>query len=198
MKILHTYTSKFVIIALLIAAPLHSIYAQTTAHKHKKTVAKPVPSYKDSIRLETMVNFDKDAIAYKDNKTTYADVVKFTLKITNGSTVAVPDPIAYKGSKFVKMFINGHLTIPKALFDESETAADTDKVIKTGESQTFYCDWLRSNRSALLRKYGKKFFVQFAYLNKLSPKVYVDLTKLASKQVAQAQAATAGNQATGG
>jgi len=197
MKTLHTFTGKLIMITLLIAAPFNYIYAQTS-HKHKKPIAKHIPSYKDSIKLETMVDFDKDAIAYKDKKTTYADVVKFTLKITNGSTVAVPDPIAYKGSKFVKMYVNGHLTIPKALFDESETAADTDKVIKTGQSQTFYCDWLRSNRSGLLRKYGKKFFVQFAYLNKLSPKVYVDLTKLASKEVAEAQTATTGKQVTGG
>jgi hypothetical protein len=154
----------------------HKLRRVTITHKVKHT-------YKDSIRLEANANLDKVPVAVdvKKNKTTYAEVVKFTLTITNNSTVAVPDPIAYKGSKFVKLYINGKLKTPKALFDESEGVNDTDKVIATGQSQTFYCDWLKSNRTQLFRKYGKRFSIQFAYLNKRSPKVWVDVNKLKAK-----------------
>jgi len=145
------------------------------------TIARSGKTYKDSILLEASAGLDKQVVDFKNNKTTYAEVVKFMLKITNQSKVAVPDPIAYKGSKFVKLYINGHLNTPKALFDESEDTSDTDKVIETGQSQTFYCDWLKSNRTQLIRKFGKKFSIQFAYLNKRSPKVWVDVRKLNAK-----------------
>ncbi|OCX52680.1 hypothetical protein BEL04_14635 [Mucilaginibacter sp. PPCGB 2223] len=156
--------------------------AQSKPHKLKRvTVTHKAGTYKDSIQLNASANLDKEIIDFKDNKTTYAEVVKFTLTITNNSKVSVPDPIAYKGSKFVKLYINGHLNMPKALFDESEDVTDTDKVIETGQSQTFYCDWLKSNRTQLIRKYGKKFAIQFTYLNKRSAKVWVDVSKLKAK-----------------
>lgn len=166
---------------LFITTSVNYTSAQSKSHKHKKVTRKTSLAYKDSIKLEATANLDKVVVDFKNNKTTYAEVVKFTLTITNNSTVAVPDPIAYKGSKFVKLYINGRLKTPKALFDESEGVSDTDKVIATGQSQTFYCDWLKSNRTQLFHKYGKKFTIQFAYLNKLSPKVLVDVNKLKAK-----------------
>jgi len=169
--------------SLFVVASINYTHAQSKSHKLKRVTvtSKTRLGYKDSIKLDAAANLDKEVVDFKNNKTTYAEVVKFTLTITNNSTVAVPDPIAYKGSKFVKLYINGKLKTPKALFDESEDVSDTDKVIETGQSQTFYCDWLKSNRTQLIRKYGKKFTIQFAYLNKRSPKVLVDVNKLTPK-----------------
>lgn len=168
---------------LYIAASLNYTYAQGKPQQLKKVTIthKARTAYKDSIALVANAGLDKVIVAFKDNKATYAEVVKFSLTITNHSKVAVPDPIAYKGSKFVKLYINGKLRMPKALFDESEDATDTDKIIATGQSQTFYCDWLKSNRTQLFRKYGKRFSIQFAYLNKRSPMLWVDISKLKAK-----------------
>ncbi len=181
MKRLQYFCYILLTTGLFIATSVNCTNAQSKSHKLKKVTRKAPLTYKDSIILDASASLDKDVIAFKDNKTTYAEVVRFTLTITNNSDVDVPDPIAYKGSKFVKLYINGHLKTPKALFDESEDPADTDKLIQTGESQTFYCDWLKSNRTQLIRKYGKKFTIQFAYLNKRSPKVLVDVNKLKAK-----------------
>jgi hypothetical protein len=157
-------------------------YAQTS-HKHKTVHAKKKAklTYKDSIKLETTVNLDNEAVAYKNKKATYAEVVKFTLKITNNCSAGVPDPVGYKGAKYVKLYINGHLNNPKALFDETENITDKSKVILPGQSQTFYCDWLKSSRSILQRKYGKKFTIQFVYINIRSARVIVELSKLKMK-----------------
>ncbi len=177
MKTLHNL-SCFLLLIILSCTIAHNSYAQTS-HKHKKAVgAAKKLTYKDSIKLETMVSLDTEAVAYKNNKTTYAEVVKFTLKIANNCGAGIPDPVAYKGAKYVKLYINGHLHNPKALFDETEDITDKDKVIMPGQSQTFYCDWLKSSRSILQRKYGKKFTIQFAYINIRSPKVLVELSKL--------------------
>jgi hypothetical protein len=181
MKRLQYFCYILLTIGLITAISVNYTNAQSKSHKLKKLTHKAKLTYKDSIILDASANLDKQAIDFKDNKTTYAEVVKFTLTITNNSNVKVPDPIAYKGSKFVKLYINGQLKTPKALFDESEDVSDTDKVIETGQSQTFYCDWLKSNRTQLIRKYGKKFTIQFAYLNKRSPKVLVDVSKLKAK-----------------
>jgi len=155
--------------------------AQSKSHRHRRATHKTSVAYKDSIKLEAAANLDKEVVDFKNKKTTYAEVVKFTLTITNNSSVAVPDPIAYKGAKFVKLYINGKLKTPKALFDESEGVSVTDKLIAKGQSQTFYCDWLKSNRSQLFHRYGKKFTIQFAYLNKRSPKLTVEVNKLKAK-----------------
>jgi len=183
MKRLQYFCYILLTLGLFMATSVNYTNAQSKSHKHKKVTHKTSLAYKDSIKLETSADLDKVAVAVdvKNNKTTYAEVVKFTLTITNNSTVAVPDPIAYKGSKFVKLYINGKLKTPKALFDDSEDVSDTDKVIATGQSQTFYCDWLKSNRTQLFRKYGKKFTIQFAYLNKRSPKLTVEISKLKAK-----------------
>ncbi|WP_448702754.1 hypothetical protein ACFGVR_10410 [Mucilaginibacter sp. AW1-3] len=182
MKTLKHFCYSLLTLGLCILTTVNYSHAQSKSHTHKKAATHKKPlTYKDSIVLEASANLDKAVVDFKDNKTTYAEVVKFTLKITNNSDVDVPDPGAYKGSKFVKLYINGKLKTPKALFDESEEPADTDKLIQTGESQTFYCDWLRSNRTQLIRQYGKKFTIQFAYLNKRSPKVWVNVNKLQAK-----------------
>lgn len=180
MKTLKYYCYILLTIGLYTAATVNYTHAQSK-HRHTKHKAVRKLTYKDSIMLEAGANVDSTVIDFKNKKTTYTEVVKFTLKITNNSKVAVPDPIAYKGSKFVKLYINGHLQMPKALFDESEDVSDTDKMITTGQSQTFYCDWLKSNRTQLVRKFGKRFTIQFAYLNKRSPKVTVNVNRLKAK-----------------
>lgn len=183
MKTLKYYCYILLTIGLYIATAINYSSAQSK-HRHTKSKARPKSTYKDSIKLEASADIDSTIIAFKNKKTTYAEVVKFTLKITNGSSVAVPDPIAYKGSKFVKLYINGKLKMPKALFDESEDLHDTYRVIASGHSQTFYCDWLKSNRTQLMRQFGKKFTIQFAYLNKRSAKVLVNVNKLKLKPAA--------------
>jgi len=182
MKSLKYFNCTLLIIGLYTIFSVNNTFAQGKP-KHLKRVHKIVHSlnYKDSITLQPGAELADVPIAYKNNKTTYAKVVKFTLKITNGCAGAIPDPIAYKGSKFVKLYVNGKLNNPKVLFDETEDATDTDKLILTGQSQTFYCDWLLSTKSKLQRKFGKRFYIQFSYIKKRSPKVWVNLNTLGTK-----------------
>jgi hypothetical protein len=154
---------------------------KTSASKTKK--ASKSKTVKDSIFLNNIVTFDKSAFSITNKAPNYANVVKFTLKITNGSKGSIPDPIAYKGAKYVKFYINGRLANPKTLFDESEDTADTDNVIRPDSTQTFYCDWLSSKNAGFQKKYGKKFTIQWSYLNILSKKVAVDMTKRTSRTI---------------
>jgi hypothetical protein len=177
MKTLQAFKYILLLIGICALAPVNNIYAQKK-HTHKKTAKH---TYKDSIGLRTIVSLDSEVVAYKNKKATYAQIVKFTVKITNGSHTVIPDPVKYKGEKFVKMFINGQPHTPKTLFDDKEDITDKDNIIAPGQSQTFYCDWLTSSRSSLLKKYGAKFTVQFSYIHIRSHLYHVDLNKLKMK-----------------
>ncbi|MBW4889851.1 hypothetical protein KXQ82_08995 [Mucilaginibacter sp. HMF5004] len=134
-------------------------------------------TFKDSVSLVNIVTFDKSPYSVTNNKPNYANVIKFTLSITNGSKAAIPDPVSFKGAKYVKLYINGHLNNPKMLYDDSRDAGDGDNLITPGASQVFHCDWLTSKYASIQKKYGKKYIVQWSYLNIMSKKVAVDMTK---------------------
>lgn len=158
------------------------VWAQKVSASKTRSTSKS-KTVKDSIFLNNIVTFDRNAFSVTNKTPNYVSVVKFTLKITNGSKGSIPDPIAYKGTKYVKFYINGRLAKPKTLFDESENAADTDKVIRPDSTQTFYCDWLSSKNAGFQKKYGKKFTIQWSYLNILSKKVAVDMAKRTTRTI---------------
>ena len=171
MKIFNQY---ILIIALTVISCFYFTSSLQAQRKHG--AAKKGHSVKDSIRLNTVVLFTKEPVAVKNEKTTYVDVVKFNLQITNGSLAAIPDPMAYHGAQYIRFYINGKLHTPKVLYrEEDEVYKQKSKFIASGASQTFYCDWLRSSRASLQKQYGNRFVVQWSYVNIRSKKVTVNL-----------------------